>query len=918
MKGTPSFIMQGGLDLVTPELAMPSGHLIAAVNYESNDNGYSRVEGFTRFDGRVPGEVLFWYLPFDAGSTALTAGQLVRGVISGATGILIEDAVVTSGSYGGGDAAGYFLLQTVFGNFQDNESLRLGALNATNTKIYLAMNGVDASTTFTDSNIGGAAHTWSAAGNAQIDTAQSISGGASGIFDGTGDFISTADHADFNLGSAEFEVDCWVKLSSDGDLRYICGQNADPTDVTTSSLRLYRAVGNQIAFTVSDGAAYTTIASTTLVTIAKGWTHVVAGRQGNTTYLCIDGVQENSASFSGSIPNATDVFGVAAAGALTVNTFNGWIDEFAMLTGTTVATVDGAVLQNTTPSGDLDDATQRSLVMPPPGIGPTRGVVTYNGHVYAIRDKVAGGAGLYKATGAGWTEVVFTCKLMNFDGGSSEVTEGETITGGTSGATATIKRYVQVAGDWGAGDNASGYLVIEPVSGGPFQDNEAVTGGGGSAFVADGVPATLSIDSGGKYDFAIHNFYGEGKNVRLYWANGETWAYEFDDIESFLAPIKTGQFVPVVSDVVEDDNDFVVEDDADNVVITAAIDKPSFIAHFVNHLFLGYSDGSVVHSGVGEPLQYRTADGAGSFAFGSSVSGMLSSLTSLTITGNEGIQYLTGQDADTFNLQPITDTAGAVSYTLQLIGGPAYLDDAGVRRLSTSAAFGDWKLGTLTGLVWPMFKMFRDRDAHAACSMRVNAKDHYRLYLEDGTGVTVYIGRKAPEAIPFRLPIRPFCAYQGELVDGDGDRLFIGADDGYVYEMDRGRSFDGVSIEAYARVAFNAMRSPMQNKRFHHVTVEMDVPEAIEIGIAYDVNYARGIGGTDTQAALAGTPTISTDPYANVSWTTPVSGILDFDVEAEPGRNLAFTLITNDVDKPSHTLQAATVQYSPLGLAKHG
>ena len=54
-----------------------------------------------------------------------------------------------------------------------------------NTDLYLRMNGIDASTTFSDEGTSG--HTVTANGDAQIDTAQDKFGGASGLFDGTGD-----------------------------------------------------------------------------------------------------------------------------------------------------------------------------------------------------------------------------------------------------------------------------------------------------------------------------------------------------------------------------------------------------------------------------------------------------------------------------------------------------------------------------------------------------------------------------------------------------------------------------------------------------------------------------------------------------------------------------------------------------------
>jgi len=44
-------------------------------------------------------------------------------------------------------------------------------------------NGADASTSFPDEK----PNTWTANGNVQVDTAQSVFGGASGLFDGNGD-----------------------------------------------------------------------------------------------------------------------------------------------------------------------------------------------------------------------------------------------------------------------------------------------------------------------------------------------------------------------------------------------------------------------------------------------------------------------------------------------------------------------------------------------------------------------------------------------------------------------------------------------------------------------------------------------------------------------------------------------------------
>jgi YD repeat-containing protein len=69
--------------------------------------------------------------------------------------------------------------------------------------VMLHMNGADGSTTFIDDSN----KIWTAAGDAQIDTAQSMFGGASAYFDGSGDYLSTPDSEDFNLGNEDFTID---------------------------------------------------------------------------------------------------------------------------------------------------------------------------------------------------------------------------------------------------------------------------------------------------------------------------------------------------------------------------------------------------------------------------------------------------------------------------------------------------------------------------------------------------------------------------------------------------------------------------------------------------------------------------------------------------------------------------------------
>jgi concanavalin A-like lectin/glucanase superfamily protein len=207
--------------------------------------------------------------------------------------------------------------------------------NDTFTKILLHMDGTDASTTFTDSKMGDpATHTWTAAGNAQIDTAISKFGGAAGLFDGTGDFVTTPDDTHFYAGSGNFTVDFWFnRAGGDGTSRFICGQADSSATIATRSIQMVLSATNTIQGSVIEGGAATTVTSTTTFT-ATGWHHVAFVRTGNVLKLFIDGTQEGGdVAFTGTVNNSTNAFGVGCIGELTSLTFFGSIDEFRLSVG---------------------------------------------------------------------------------------------------------------------------------------------------------------------------------------------------------------------------------------------------------------------------------------------------------------------------------------------------------------------------------------------------------------------------------------------------------------------------------------------------------------------------------------------------------------------------------------------------------
>ena len=187
-----------------------------------------------------------------------------------------------------------------------------------NTKLLLHCDGTDASTTFTDSSP--SAHTVTANADAQIDTAQKKFGTGSGLFDGTGDYLSVPDHADWDFGTGDFTIDFWVRFNSVGNADFIDRNNTSDFTVQYLSPNLLLQVGGSSVVSV----AWTPAADT--------WYHIAATRLSGVAYLFLNGILQGSAANTTNINSATALSIGGANGRL----LNGWLDEFRIVKGAAV------------------------------------------------------------------------------------------------------------------------------------------------------------------------------------------------------------------------------------------------------------------------------------------------------------------------------------------------------------------------------------------------------------------------------------------------------------------------------------------------------------------------------------------------------------------------------------------------------
>lgn len=153
----------------------------------------------------------------------------------------------------------------------------------------LHFDGTNGSTTFTDVK----GKTWTANGNAQITTAQSKFGGASGSFDGTGDYIITPNTTDFDFGTGNFTAEAWVRLNVNNSLGYIFSRG-NGAGTNGGFAMAVNATGKLML--VHQGIAFQTAGATTLAT--GQWYHLAICRSGTNVRLFVDGTQDASATNS--------------------------------------------------------------------------------------------------------------------------------------------------------------------------------------------------------------------------------------------------------------------------------------------------------------------------------------------------------------------------------------------------------------------------------------------------------------------------------------------------------------------------------------------------------------------------------------------------------------------------------------------
>lgn len=209
-----------------------------------------------------------------------------------------------------------------------------------NVVLLAGFDGVDGATSFLDESA--SAHALSFSGNAQLDTADKQFGSASLLLDGTGDYVSAADSADWSFGTGPFTVECWWKQN--GDIQttgmVIASQYNTTGNQRSWEINWNRASGStrNLFFRVSSNGT-AVIELTQVVSLsglaANSWIHYALDRDSSGVFRGYrNGVMtsKDAANTGASLFNSSSAMVIGGRGDFS-SLCNGWHDEVRITKG---------------------------------------------------------------------------------------------------------------------------------------------------------------------------------------------------------------------------------------------------------------------------------------------------------------------------------------------------------------------------------------------------------------------------------------------------------------------------------------------------------------------------------------------------------------------------------------------------------
>ena len=347
-----------------------------------------------------------------------------------------------------------------------------------------------------------------------------------------------------------------------------------------------------------------------------------------------------------------------------------------------------------------------------------------------------------------------------------------------------------------------------------------------------------------------------------------------------------------------------------------------FVVSHKNQLFF-VKDGSIIFTAPYTDDDFTAAAGSGIINVGGIITGIVVFREALIIFTEKTISQLTGTSIQDFSLQPITKNVGCVAPdTIQEVGGDVmFLGPEGLRLFSATDRVGDFNLGVVSKPIQPeTTSLINAHSSFASCVIK--QKSQYRIFgyndnITASNAKGILGTQISPEATG-GIAWAEIVGFKCYVADGDyqnqTETIVFANNDGYVYEMEQGNSFDGSNIIASFATPYIPINDFRIRKTFYKLYLYTDpqgsVTTSVNLKLDFDdqgsiqpptitlSNSAGSVGFYGSSVAKYGT-TLYGDKLKK-QFQTQVIG---------SGFSVSLQFVSNSQDPP-FSLDAATLEYA--------
>lgn len=346
------------------------------------------------------------------------------------------------------------------------------------------------------------------------------------------------------------------------------------------------------------------------------------------------------------------------------------------------------------------------------------------------------------------------------------------------------------------------------------------------------------------------------------------------------------------------------------------------VVWFKNQLFFAKGD-SLSFTAPYTDSDFTPANGAGVINVGKRITGLIVFREQLIIFSENQISRLVGSTVSDFALQPITLNIGCVDTdTIQELGADImFLGPDGLRLLSATDRIGDFGLAVVSKPIQAEMTNLISAST-SFCSITIRKKSQYRIFgfntsytSENALGI---LGTQVLSETVGEMAWAETRGIKAYVADseyyGRNETVVFAQDDGYVYQLESGNSFDGQNIKASFSTPFVPISDPRLRKTFYKLFLYTD-PQG---SVTTDVNLKLDFD--DENVIQPPTITLSNSSAAGGSYgsSRSIYGITTYGNKLKKlfqtqvigsGFTVSLQFVSDSTDPP-FSLDAATLEFS--------